>query len=315
MNSHCEDSSYNTQFPFSVAPMIDWSDRHCRFFMRLLSKHALLYTEMITTGAILRGDAHRHLDFNPVENPVALQLGGSNPPDLAECAKRGEDWGYDEINLNVGCPSDKVQKGKFGACLMKEPNLVAECIDAMKSVVNIPVTVKTRIGVDEHDHYDLLYGFIKKIAEARCDYFIIHARKAWLKGLSPKENREIPPLQYDVVKKLKMDFPDLRFILNGGIKDLDSAKKLVTEFDGVMLGRAIMDNPYLLAEVDNLFYGQKTVSLSRETALQYYLAYVKEQRKKNIPVSILARPIMGLYQGCIGAKAWRRNLLPFLQTA
>ena len=313
MNVQCEDS-YNSNSIFSVAPMIDWSDRHCRFFLRLLSKQALLYTEMITSGAILKGDAHRHLDFNPVEHPVALQLGGSNPQDLAECAKHGESWGYDEINLNLGCPSDKVQKGKFGACLMKEPDVVAECIFAMKSAVKIPVTVKTRIGVDEYDHYDHLYTFIKKIAEAGCERFIIHARKAWLKGLSPKENREIPPLQYDVVKKLKADFPRLIFILNGGIKNIDNAKELLTEFDGVMLGRAIMDNPYLLAEVDNVFYGQKTVPLSRESALEYYLAYVKEQRKKNIPVSILARPIMGLYKGCIGAKAWRRNLLPFLQT-
>ncbi|MDX2164171.1 MAG: tRNA dihydrouridine(20/20a) synthase DusA [Gammaproteobacteria bacterium] len=314
MTVQCEASSYNTRSIFSVAPMIDWSDRHSRFFMRLLSKHALLYTEMITTGAILKGDAHRHLDFNPVEHPVALQLGGSNPNDLAECAKRGEDWGYDEINLNLGCPSDKVQKGKFGACLMKEPDLVAECISAMKSAVKIPVTVKTRIGVDEHDHYELLQHFIHKLSDAGCERFIIHARKAWLKGLSPKENREIPPLQYDVVKKLKLDFPELKFILNGGIKDLTSAKQLATEFDGVMLGRAIMDNPYLLAEVDAIFYGQKTIPLSRENALECYVAYVKEQRKKNIPVSILSRPIMGLYQGCIGAKAWRRNLLHFLQT-
>lgn len=313
MTMSCEDPVIKKTPVFSVAPMIDWSDRHCRFFMRLLTRHALLYTEMITTGAILKGNAARHLDFDPVEHPVALQLGGSHPRDLAECARQGEAKGYAEINLNVGCPSDKVQKGKFGACLMKEPDLVAECIFAMKSVVRIPVTVKTRIGVDEHDHYDLLHAFIQKIAVAGCDRFIIHARKAWLKGLSPKENREIPPLQYDVVKKLKTDFPEKTFILNGGIKDIPSAKKLLTEFDGVMLGRAVMHNPYILSDVDNVFYGQKTVSLSRESALECYLAYVKTQRDKNIPVSILARPIMGLYQGCIGAKAWRRNLLPFLQ--
>jgi tRNA-dihydrouridine synthase A len=315
MNARCEDLSRNLCPVFSVAPMIDWTDRHCRFFLRLLTKHAFLYTEMITTGAILRGDAHRHLDFNPGENPLGLQLGGSNPLDLAACAKRGEDWGYNEINLNLGCPSDKVQKGKFGACLMKEPDLVAECIFAMKSAVSIPVTVKTRIGVDEHDHYDLLHHFIKKLADAGCDYFIIHARKALLKGLSPKENREIPPLRYEMVEKLKIDFPDISFVLNGGIKTLQSAKELLNNFDGVMLGRAIMTEPYLLSEVDHLFYGEKIIPNSRENALEYYLAYMKEQRKKNIPLSILARPIMGLYQGCAGAKAWRRNLLPFLQNA
>lgn len=315
MNVSCEVPSRKMCPVFSVAPMIDWTDRHCRFFLRLLSSRAFLYTEMITTGAILRGDPHRHLDFNKSENPIGLQLGGSNPLDLAACAKRGEDWGYDEINLNLGCPSDRVQKGKFGACLMREPDLVAECIFAMKSAVSIPVTIKTRIGVDEHDHYDLLHDFIKKISVAGCDYFIIHARKALLKGLSPKENREIPPLRYEVVQKLKMDFPEFSFVLNGGIKNLDSAKKLLDNFDGVMLGRAIMSEPYILADVDRLFYGEERIPLTRENALECYLAYMREERKKGVPVSILARPIMGLFQGCTGAKAWRRDLLHFLQTA
>lgn len=313
MNARCEAPMRKSPV-FSVAPMIDWTDRHCRYFLRLLSKRAFLYTEMITTGAILHGDAHRHLDFNSGENPIGLQLGGSNPADLAESAKRGEAWGYDEINLNVGCPSDRVQKGKFGACLMKEPELVAEGIAAMKSAVSIPVTIKTRIGVDEHDHYDLLHHFIKTTAKAGCDYFIIHARKAWLKGLSPKENREIPPLQYETVQKLKADFPSIPFILNGGIKNLVSATELLKKYDGVMLGRAIMSEPYILAEVDQQFYGEKTVPISRENALECYLAYVREQREKGVPLSILARPIMGLYQGCAGAKSWRRNLLPFLQS-
>jgi tRNA-dihydrouridine synthase A len=314
MNARCE-APLRKSPVFSVAPMIDWTDKHCRFFLRLLTRRAFLYTEMITTGAILRGDAHRHLDFNAGENPLGLQLGGSNPHDLAECAKRGQEWGYDEINLNIGCPSDKVQKGKFGACLMKEPDLVAECISAMKSAVKIPVTIKTRIGVDEHDHYDHLQHFIKKQIEAGCDYFIIHARKAWLKGLSPKENREIPPLQYETVLKLKADFPGISFVLNGGINTLSTAKELLHNFDGVMLGRAVMTSPYLLSDVDALFYGDETIPYSREAALESYLAYVKEQRKNNVPWSVLARPIMGLYQGCTGAKAWRRNLLPFLQNA
>ncbi|HEV2614029.1 MAG TPA: tRNA dihydrouridine(20/20a) synthase DusA [Gammaproteobacteria bacterium] len=314
MNARCEDPSRKLGPVFSVAPMIDWTDRHCRFFLRLLSKHAFLYTEMITTGAILHGDAHRHLHFNPGENPVGLQLGGANPTDLALCAKQGEDVGYDEINLNIGCPSDRVQKGKFGACLMKEPDLVAECISAMKSAVSIPVTIKTRIGVDEHDHYDLLHYFIETTAQAGCDFFIIHARKALLKGLSPKENREIPPLRYEIVQKLKSDFPDISFILNGGIKSLETAKELSQQFNGVMLGRAIMHEPYILSDVDRLFYGDHRVPLSREDALEYYLAYMKEEHKKGVPLSILARPIMGLFQGCTGAKAWRRNLLQFLNS-
>lgn len=316
MNAPCEAHTNKVISPFSVAPMIDWTDKHCRFFLRLLSKNAFLYTEMITTGAILRGNIEQHLDFNPGENPLGLQLGGSDPAQLAECAKRGEAWGYNEINLNIGCPSDRVQKGKFGACLMKEPELVAECIFAMKSAVSpsIPVTIKTRIGVDEYDSYERLYDFIKKTSEAGCERFIIHARKAWLKGLSPKENREIPPLKYEIVQKLKSDFPKLKFILNGGIKDLKSAQLLLENFDGVMLGRAIMSDPYLLAHVDNLFYGQENIPVTREAALECYLDYASSQRKKNIPVSILARPIMGLYQGCAGAKAWRRNLLQFIQS-
>ena len=239
----------------SVAPMLDWTDRHCRFFLRLLTRHTLLYTEMVTTGAVLHGNRERLLAYDPAEHPLALQLGGSNPTDLARCARIAADLGYDEINLNVGCPSDRVQSGRFGACLMAEPLLVAECVAAMQAAVDLPVTVKTRIGIDDRDSYEELAEFVRCIALAGCRTLIIHARKAWLTGLSPKENRQIPPLRYDVVYRLKQDFSELRFILNGGVASIQQMAEHLALVDGVMIGRAAYENPYLLAEVDQRFFG------------------------------------------------------------
>ncbi len=299
---------------FSVAPMLDWTNRHCRYFLRLISKKAYLYTEMITTGAILRGDAHRHLEFNLMEKPVVLQLGGSDPKDLALCAQKGEEYGYDEININIGCPSSRVQKGRFGACLMKEPKLVAECVNAIKSIVNIPVTVKTRIGVDDQDSYGQLSDFVKIVSLGGCETFIIHARKAWLKGLSPKENREIPPLRYDIVEKLQKDHPELSFILNGGIQTFEDARKQIELFSGVMLGRAVFHSPYLLlSQVDEVFYQAHEKVRSREEILDIYMDYAKYQLKKGVPISVLSHPLMGLYQGLPGARKWRRDLKQFFQ--
>lgn len=300
---------------FSVAPMLDWTDRHCRYFLRLISKKAYLYTEMITTGALLHGDAHRHLAFNLIEKPVVLQLGGSDPKDLADCARKGEDYGYDEININIGCPSSRVQRGRFGACLMKEPQLVAECVNTIKNQVNIPVTIKTRIGVDDEDSYGKLSDFVKTVSLGGCETFIIHARKAWLKGLSPKENREIPPLRYDIVEKLQKDFSELNFILNGGIETVEDAQKQLELFSGVMLGRAVCHSPYLiLSQVDKIFYEIQKKVPSREEILDIYMDYAKKQFEKGAPVSVLSRPLMGLYQGLPGARKWRRELKQFFQT-
>ena len=260
---------------FSVAPMLDWTDRHCRYFHRLLSKHALLYTEMVTTGALIHGDKHRFLQFNASENPVAFQLGGSNPKDLAVCAKMVEEYGYDEINLNVGCPSDRVQNGSFGACLMAEPALVAECIAAMSQVVSIPVTVKSRIGIDDKDSYEELVQFIGTIADTGCKTFIVHARKAWLKGLSPKQNREVPPLDYERVYQLKRDFPGLEIIINGGITTLEQAALMLDQVDGVMVGREAYQNPYILAGVDNLLYGDIKEKVSRQEIVKTLIPYIQ----------------------------------------
>ena len=235
---------------FSVAPMLDWTDKHCRYFHRLVSKKALLYTEMVTTGAILHGDQERFLAFNAEENPVVFQLGGSDPAELAQCAKIVEQYGYEQVNLNVGCPSDRVQNGRFGACLMAEPMLVAECVAAMQQAVSIPVSIKTRIGIDEQDSYEALQHFVFTVASAGCKDFIIHARKAWLKGLSPKQNREVPPLRYDVVYQIKKDFPNLNISLNGGVTSLDEAIEILQHVDGVMVGREVYHNPFLLAQVD-----------------------------------------------------------------
>jgi tRNA-dihydrouridine synthase A len=295
---------------FSVAPMLDWTDRHCRYFHRLISQHALLYTEMVTTGALVHGDPHRFLQFNAAENPVAFQLGGSNPGDLARCAKMVEEYGYDEVNLNVGCPSDRVQNGRFGACLMAEPQLVADCVAAMKQAVSIPVTVKSRIGIDDRDSYEELVHFISTVANAGCETFIIHARKAWLSGLSPKENRDIPPLRYDVVYRIKQDFPQLEIVLNGGITTLDQAEDILQHVDGVMVGREVYHNPYLLADVDRRFFGDIKESRSRETIMQLLIPYIQQQLelKNGVRLNSITRHILGLFHGEPGARGWRRHL-------
>ncbi|MCQ8117373.1 tRNA dihydrouridine(20/20a) synthase DusA [Methylomonas rosea] len=293
---------------FSVAPMLDWTDRHCRHFHRALSRHALLYTEMVTTGAILYGNRDRHLQFNQTEHPVALQLGGSNPPDLAECAKIAADYGYDEVNLNVGCPSDRVQNGRFGACLMAEPELVAECVAAMRQAVSMPVTVKSRIGIDDRDSYDELTHFIKTVAAAGCETFIVHARKAWLSGLSPKQNRDVPPLRYDVVFQLKQDFPMLKIVINGGIESLDSSLDLLAQVDGVMLGREVYHNPYLLADVDRRLFDDEHPIQSRQETVLAMLPYIEQQLQQGVRLHCIARHMLGLFHGVDGARAWRRHL-------
>lgn len=292
----------------AVAPMMDWTDRHYRYFLRLISRQALLYTEMVTTGALLHGDVSRLLDFHADEHPLALQLGGSEPKHLAACAKLGAVHGYDEINLNVGCPSERVQTGRFGACLMAEPELVADGIKAMVDAVTIPVTVKTRIGIDEQDSYEALTHFIGTVAAAGCDTFIIHARKAWLNGLSPKENREIPPLRYDVALRLKTDFPALAIVLNGGIKTFAQIQTHLQDFDGVMIGREAYHNPYLLADVDSLIYSASQLPLARATIIERFIPYLEQQLQAGIRLNHLTRHILGLFHGQPGGRAWRRYI-------
>ncbi|NVJ67322.1 MAG: tRNA dihydrouridine(20/20a) synthase DusA [Gammaproteobacteria bacterium] len=288
--------------------MLDWTDRHQRRFMRSITKHAVLYTEMITTGAILHGDQAGHLKFNNEEHPVAIQLGGSDPKDLAECAKICEDYGYDEINLNVGCPSDRVQNGRFGACLMAEPELVAECMAAMGNVVDIPVTVKSRIGIDDLDSYELLHKFIDTIQAAGVDTFIIHARKAWLSGLSPKQNREIPPLRYDVAYQVKKDFPQLEIILNGGVTSLDQAEEHMQYLDGVMIGREAYHNPYHLIDADQRFYGGLEPTPSRIEVAHEFMDYVQSQLDQDVYLGHMTRHILGLFHAQPKGKLWRRHL-------
>ncbi len=288
--------------------MLDWTDRHCRYFHRLLTRRALLYTEMVTTGALLHGDRPRHLDFDPAEHPLALQLGGSDPGDLAACARLGQEWGYDEINLNVGCPSDRVQSGRFGACLMLAPMVVVDAVKAMRDTVNIPVTVKHRIGVDERDSYAELIDFVGQVAEAGCETFIVHARKAWLQGLSPKENRDVPPLDYGVVFRLKRDFPNLEIILNGGLLDLDQAEAQLEGCDGVMLGRAAYQDPWLLAQVDSRFYGEADRLPSRAEAVVQLIPYLEAHLARGGRLYNLVRHILGLFNGQPGARRWRRIL-------
>lgn len=288
--------------------MLDWTDRHCRFFHRLMSQQALLYTEMVTTGALIHGDKNRFLQFNASENPLAFQLGGSNPNDLALCAKMVEEYGYDEVNLNVGCPSDRVQNGSFGACLMAEPALVADCIDAMMQKVSIPVTVKSRIGIDDKDSYAELVHFIGTIADKGCKTFVVHARKAWLKGLSPKQNREVPPLDYERVYQLKRDFPHLEIIINGGITTLVQASEMLTHVDGVMVGREAYQNPYILAGVDNLLYGDTKEALSRQEVVRLLIPYIQKQLALGLRVNTVSRHILGLFHGEQGAKGWRRHI-------
>ena len=296
----------NTHHRLSIAPMLDWTDRHFRYFARLISRHTQLYTEMITTGALLHGDAERLLAYDPMEHPVAVQLGGSAPRELAACAQLAAAAGYDEINLNLGCPSDRVQQGRFGACLMAEPLLVADCVRAMKGAVEVPVTVKTRIGIDERDSYQELCRFIEAQIDAGCDHFIIHARKAWLQGLSPKENREVPPLRYDTVRQLKQDYPDQGFSLNGGILSLEQAIEQLEVLDGVMIGRAVYHNPWLLAEADRLVFGDPHPQPNRHQVLESFLPYVEEELHAGVALKHITRHILGLFHGCPGSRGWRR---------
>ncbi len=293
---------------FCVAPMMEYTDRFDRYFLRLISKHALLYTEMVITAALLHGDADRFLRFDDLEQPLALQLGGSDPHVLAECAQMAQSRGYREVNLNVGCPSDRVQSGAIGACLMATPEVVAECVAAMRSVVSIPVTVKTRIGIDRDESEEQLRVFIDRVADAGCETFIVHARKAWLQGLSPKENRTIPPLRYEVVHALKRDRPELEIIINGGLKTLSGSLEQLQKVDGVMLGREVYHNPYILAQVDELFYADASPVLSRQQVLERFLPFVEQQLSEGISLGYISRHIMGLFQGLPGARAWRRYL-------
>ncbi|EMA2482802.1 tRNA dihydrouridine(20/20a) synthase DusA [Vibrio fluvialis] len=292
----------------SVAPMLDWTDRHCRYFHRLLSSQTLLHTEMVTTGAIIHGKGD-FLAYNEEEHPVALQLGGSNPADLARCAKLAQERGYDEINLNVGCPSDRVQNGRFGACLMAEPDLVAQCVAAMKEVVDIPVTVKTRIGIDDQDSYEFLTNFVTLVSEkGGCEQFTIHARKAWLSGLSPKENREIPPLDYPRAYQLKKDFPHLTIAVNGGVKTLAEAKEHLQHLDGVMIGREAYQSPYLLAEVDQQIFGLDTPVKKRSQLVQEMYPYIEQQLAQGSYLGHITRHMLGLFQNMPGARQWRRHI-------
>lgn len=291
--------------------MMEWSDRHCRYFWRLLSKNALLYTEMVTTGALLHGDRDRFLAFDPAEHPLALQVGGSNPAELATCARMAEDWGYDEINLNCGCPSDKVQQGMIGACLMGEPELVADCVAAMNAACSIPVTVKHRIGIDDMDDYEAMREFVEKVAAAGCRTFIVHARKAWLKGLSPKENREVPPLQYERVYQLKQEFAHLEIVINGGITTLEQCQNLLQRVDGVMMGREVYHNPYILAAVDTALFAEHKDIPTREEILNGFIAYCQSQLSKGGRLHPMSRHILGLFLGQPGARAYRRHISTF----
>ncbi|WP_372095420.1 tRNA dihydrouridine(20/20a) synthase DusA [Tistrella mobilis] len=293
----------------AVAPMMDWTDRHDRYFLRQISRRAVLFTEMITTGALIYGDAARHLAYDPSEHPVVVQLGGSDPKDLATAARIAADAGYDEINLNCGCPSDRVQSGRFGACLMAEPALVAECMAAMKAAVDVPVTVKCRIGIDDQDETETLFRFVETVASAGVGVFYVHARKAWLKGLSPKENREIPPLNYPLVHALKRARPDLEILINGGLTTLDQAEvEIGGGLDGVMFGRAAYHDPYILAEVDTRFYGETTRVPDRFEIAERMLPYIEAECSRGTNLIAITRHMLGLFQGLPGARAYRRHL-------
>ncbi|UOE80840.1 tRNA dihydrouridine(20/20a) synthase DusA [Vibrio splendidus] len=292
----------------SVAPMLDWTDRHCRYFHRLLSQQTLLYTEMITTGAILHGKGD-FLEYNEQEHPLALQLGGSNPVDLAACAKLAGERGYDEINLNVGCPSDRVQNGRFGACLMAEPELVADCVSAMKEVNDIPITVKTRIGIDDQDSYEFLTKFVSTVSEkGGCEQFTIHARKAWLSGLSPKENREVPPLDYDRAYQIKKDFSDLVIAVNGGVTTLEQTKEHLQHLDGVMIGREAYHSPFILAEVDQQIFGLDTPIKKRSQVVEEMYPYIERELSNGASLGHISRHMLGLFQSMPGARQWRRYI-------
>ncbi|MBH9553748.1 tRNA dihydrouridine(20/20a) synthase DusA [Inhella gelatinilytica] len=290
----------------SVAPMLDWTDRHCRVFHRLLTRHARLYTEMVTTGALLHGDQARHLDFDAVEHPVALQLGGSEPGDLAACARLAERWGYDEVNLNCGCPSPRVQRGAFGACLMGEAALVADGVRAMRDATGLPVTVKHRIGIDRIERYDFVRDFVGTVAEAGCTVFIVHARNAWLDGLSPKDNREIPPLRYEVVHRLKSDFPQLTVVLNGGVKDDTTVAAQLERVDGVMVGRHAYHEPWALSTWDEQFFGAPPQGLTREGVEDAWVAYLQLRWNEGQPWAPAARHALGLWNGTAGSRRWRQ---------
>ncbi len=293
----------------SVAPMQDWTDRHDRYFLRLCSRHTLLYTEMIPAQALWHGKRDEFLSHSACERPVAAQFGGSDPEQLRLCARLAQAWGYDEVNLNVGCPSDRVQSGRFGACLMAEPSLVADLVAAMREACQLPITVKTRIGIDDRDSDADLLGFVGAVRDAGCEAVIVHARKAWLKGLNPKQNREIPPLDYDRVRRVKAQFPDLEVIINGGVRDLDQAAELVEDFDGVMLGRAAYHDPYLLAQADQRIFGDDGQRApDRHEILEAYMPYMAEQLDHGVRLSHMTRHIMGLFQGLPGARRWRRYL-------
>jgi len=291
-----------------IAPMLDWTDRYCRYFLRQISRHVVLYTEMVTTGALLHRDPARFLDYHPDEHPIALQLGGSEPRALAACARLAEEWRYDEVNLNVGCPSDRVQSGRFGACLMAEPPLVADCVAAMSEATGLAITVKHRIGIDDMDSYEQLSHFVATVSQAGCSTFIVHARKAWLQGLSPKQNREIPPLQYEVVHRLKQDFPQLEIILNGGLKTLPQMEQQLGQVDGIMIGREAYQNPWVLAQVDARIFGKTAAPLTRQQVVEKMRPFVEQQLALGVPVHRVTRHMLGLFQGQPGARAWRRHL-------
>ena len=303
-----QDNKPVNRWRFCVAPMMDWTDRHCRYFMRLMSKRARLYTEMITAPALEHGDVRRHLEFHSAEHPVALQLGGSDPAQLAHAARLGADYGYDEINLNCGCPSERVQTGSFGACLMAEPKLVAACVRAMRDAVGVPVTVKHRLGLDNIDDYAFVRDFVGCVADAGCSVFIVHARNAVLKGLSPKENREIPPLRYAVARSLKRDFPALTIVLNGGLADWPSIDREFDGVDGVMLGRAAYHDPYLLAEVDRRLFGETTLPPTRAAVIDAMIDYVDIELARGTSLRAIARHVLGLYHGVRGGRQFRQML-------
>jgi tRNA-dihydrouridine synthase A len=306
-NAACRQGVASGAGRLSVAPMMDWTDRHCRYFHRLLSKRALLYTEMVTTGALIHGDLPRHLRFNVEEHPLALQLGGSEPADLAQAARLGEQWGYDEINLNCGCPSERVQRGAFGACLMAEPQLVADGVKAMVDVVSVPITVKHRIGIDKIESYGFVRDFVGTVAEAGCNTFIVHARSAWLKGLSPKENREVPPLRYEWVHQLKRDFAHLYISINGGITTMAQVNEQLGVLDGVMVGREAYHNPWFLASWDEAVFNEPAHSLTREDIELRMCDYmVREHAEHGTPWSAIARHMLGLRHGLPGSRRWRQ---------
>jgi tRNA-dihydrouridine synthase A len=288
--------------------MMDWTDRHCRYFHRRISRHARLYTEMVTTGALMHGDVPRHLDFNEEEHPVALQLGGSEPADLAQCARLAQDWGYDEVNLNCGCPSERVQRGAFGACLMAEAPLVRDCVKAMVDAVSIPVTVKHRIGIDKSDDYGFVRDFVGTVAQGGAGVFMVHARSAWLKGLSPKENREVPPLHYDYAHRLKREFPQLTIVVNGGIATHAGVAAQLAEVDGVMIGRQAYHDPYWMAQADALWFGDERMPPTRAQLAQAMRDYAAREHPHGSALRTISRHILGLYQGVPGARAWRRML-------